>query len=267
MIQTYKIEQSFFEDVDKKVSVLILGAGGTGSELIDQLFRMDVSLQLLGRPGLDITLADGDTVSQFNIGRQRFYPFDIGLNKAEVLASRYELWWGAFSIQSISEYVTPEEVCEMGPDIIITCLDSAKWRWEFHQYLGSLNVQPQKTNPQSMLWLDCGNDKNTGQVILGHAMANRSASVALPTVCDLYPSMAEVEDDEEDSCSSEDAFNKQDFGINIEIALQATGLVWQLLRYGSLEVHGAYIDRQNFSVQPLPIDTEQWRLLGYAPPV
>lgn len=54
------------------VSVIVIGAGGTGSQVITSLARMDRALQALGHPGLYVTVYDPDAVSESNIGRQLF---------------------------------------------------------------------------------------------------------------------------------------------------------------------------------------------------
>ena len=64
------------------VSVHIIGAGGTGSQVATNLARMDMALRALGHPGLHVTVFDPDTVSEANIGRQLFSESEIGLNKA-----------------------------------------------------------------------------------------------------------------------------------------------------------------------------------------
>ena len=46
------------------------------------------------RDGLEVTLMDGDTVSETNCVRQPFSMSDIGLNKASVLVNRVNLFWG-----------------------------------------------------------------------------------------------------------------------------------------------------------------------------
>ena len=56
----------------RKTKVVIIGAGGTGSELISQLFKINYTLIELGSAGLDVTLIDDDIVSPTNIGRQSF---------------------------------------------------------------------------------------------------------------------------------------------------------------------------------------------------
>ena len=54
------------------VTVNLIGAGGTGSQVLTCLARLDVTLRALGHPGLFVTLYDPDIVTDANIGRQLF---------------------------------------------------------------------------------------------------------------------------------------------------------------------------------------------------
>ena len=73
------------------VTVFVIGAGDTGSQVITNLARMSMALQALGHPGLHVTVFDPDTVSQANIGRQLFSETELGLNKAVSLVTRINL--------------------------------------------------------------------------------------------------------------------------------------------------------------------------------
>ena len=61
------------------VTVFVIGAGGTGSQVATGLARMSVALQALGHPGLHVTVFDPDTVTEANIGRQLFSGSELGL--------------------------------------------------------------------------------------------------------------------------------------------------------------------------------------------
>ena len=67
------------------VTVFVIGAGGTGSQVVTGLARMGMALQALGHPGLHVTVFDPDTVTEANIGRQLFSEAETGLNKACLL--------------------------------------------------------------------------------------------------------------------------------------------------------------------------------------
>jgi len=247
---------------NQKLAVMVLGAGGTGCEVMDQLFRMHLTLLGLGHPGLYVVLADGDQVSPYNVGRQRFWPYDVGRNKAEVIIDRY-VQYGGVEWAAAPHYLHPEDILESGPDLLITCVDSGRLRWDIDQYCEQIGYSGAESADTPLLWIDCGNGQFDGQVIMGHLIHCPDDELHLPTVVDLYPSLEHAEDKDEDSCSHADAIQKQDFGINIQIASAAVNLLWRMLRHGTIEHHGAFVDIQSGLVQPMPISTEQWALYGY----
>ena len=76
------------------VTVNLIGAGGTGSQVLTCLARLDAALRGLGHPGLFVTLYDPDIVTEANIGRQLFGPSDLGQNKAQCLVTRINNFFG-----------------------------------------------------------------------------------------------------------------------------------------------------------------------------
>lgn len=252
------------------VRIALIGIGGTGSEMLDQLFRMNVSLLMLGHPGLSITLYDHDAVSEWNLGRQRFWPIDVGSNKAKVLADRYNTHWPNSKIRYVPrsfdiDYSQCKAVLN-NYDLLVTCVDNGKWRYKLAQQFRDFEkdlTPASKDKMRQVLWLDSGNDRQTGQIILGHLLCPTS-SPRLPNIVDLYPMLAHSTDDDSESCSAEEAFRKQDFGINSQMAVSAGGLLWQLLRNGKISHHGCFVDRSDLSTQSLPISADQWRLFGYS---
>ena len=67
-------------------NLLIVGAGGIGSWLVDQLYELDQHNQL---SNLQITVADDDTVDSKNLSYQNYNLEDITDFKVESLAARY----------------------------------------------------------------------------------------------------------------------------------------------------------------------------------
>ncbi|MFD2274263.1 ThiF family adenylyltransferase [Undibacterium arcticum] len=60
--------------LQQKVRVAVIGAGGTGSQVLNGLVRLHLALLAFGHPGgLDVTLWDDDQVSEANVGRQSFF--------------------------------------------------------------------------------------------------------------------------------------------------------------------------------------------------
>ena len=120
-----------------------------------------------------------------------------------------------------------------------------------------------KSGAREALWIDTGNDANSGQVIMGHwggrNMRVKGIETVLPNVLDLYPGLKQQKGDEQASCSVEEAIDRQDFGINQRVAAEASGLLWRLIRYGKVDRHGSFIYQDRGEVLPLYIDDEQWQ--------
>ncbi len=96
--------------------ILILGCGGIGSWLC-QLVAFGIRN---GAMDAEITLADGDIVEPKNLLYSNFDAFDVGKNKAQVLAQRY-------AFKALPKYVeSAEEFAEY--DLVIAATDDAKSR-------------------------------------------------------------------------------------------------------------------------------------------
>lgn len=67
------------------VEVCLIGAGGTGSQVLTALARMSQSLQALGHAGFQVSLWDDDIITDANRGRQLFADCEVGLSKAAAL--------------------------------------------------------------------------------------------------------------------------------------------------------------------------------------
>ena len=76
------------------VTIFVIGAGGTGSQVITNLARMNMALQAIGHPGLHVTVFDPDTVTEANIGRQLFSDSELGEGKASALVTRINRFFG-----------------------------------------------------------------------------------------------------------------------------------------------------------------------------
>ncbi|MDF9779158.1 ThiF family adenylyltransferase [Pseudomonas baetica] len=78
--------------LDQAINVVVLGAGGNGSEVVDCLATFHFTLLKLGHPrGLNVTVIDDAVVRESNLVRQRFWPCDIDQYKSICLVNRYNL--------------------------------------------------------------------------------------------------------------------------------------------------------------------------------
>ena len=66
------------------ISVNLIGAGGTGSQVLTALARMSHALTELNHAGLSVRLWDDDVITEANLGRQLFAESELGLHKSTV---------------------------------------------------------------------------------------------------------------------------------------------------------------------------------------
>lgn len=252
--------------IEERVRVWLVGAGGNGAEMLDNLARMDRALRALGHPGFHVKVWDGDSVSATNLVRQRFLPGDEGQNKAVTLVQRYNLFFGLdWDAQPAHFSAAAFQPNDHGPaercDLLATCVDKAKVRVAVGKAMHGRHSET--------LWLDLGNDAYDGQVVLGHLGRCHRDGLRLPNVYDLYPEMAELAaslDRQGASCSAEESLARQEFPVNRTAATAGATLLWNLLRHGRLEHHGVFFDVRAGRMTPLPIDPVAWQFMGYVAP-
>lgn len=242
-----------------ELDVILVGAGGTGSEMLSKLFQMSQLMSMLNMPKLNITVIDPDIVSHSNIGRQAFWGMcDIGHNKAEVLVARFNNFGGA-NMKAIPQYFTTDMLVDfLSADIIVTCTDSVDVRQSLGSFADEYHFEPSES---PMLWLDTGNGKHSGQTVLG-TLVKGDDDMLLPCVHELYPELNTMEETTTPSCSAFEAISKQDCCVNSKVAIEGATLLWQLLRHGELTRHGSVIDIKNGYTTPIEINELCWNMMG-----
>jgi len=238
------------------LKVLVVGAGGNGSKLTVGLKNLHGALLALGHPGLQVGLADGDTVSTSNLVRQSFYPSDVGLNKATVLINRINLSCG-LGWEALPRYLEAADLDRVRPHLLLSCVDSRNARATLRKGMNDY---------QGLFYhLDMGNTRDTGQVVLGCPLGhyNPRKRDRLRTAFELFPELTDttLPEDDTPSCSTMEALEKQDLFVNDTLVTSALALLWRLLRHGEIAHHGSFVDLKTGSVHPLPIDPALWRRL------
>lgn len=78
-------------NVEKLGSIVVIGCGGTGSWLLPKLIKTinDAKRKDLLSSRFKLVLVDADNIEDKNLVRQNFIGPEIGINKAEVMATRY----------------------------------------------------------------------------------------------------------------------------------------------------------------------------------
>ncbi|WP_298150558.1 PRTRC system ThiF family protein [Flavobacterium sp.] len=249
----------------EKLHVVIVGAGGTGSQVLTHLARIYHVMKALGREQeIMVTVIDDDTVSETNLFRQAFFPSDIGHKKAHVLVQRVNLGfclnWRAQDVR-----LTEENANSLLNDanLVIGAVDSPTARKVIYSMREFF-----KYKRKDVMWMDCGNRLDDGQVILGHlsqSCHSAKSQIWVPNAGDLYPDLIDPSIVEEDtpSCSLEESLAKQSLFVNTGAAVHACSMLFTLLRYGQLGHHVTYYNVRTCKSTTLPIDPKTWERLGY----
>ena len=242
------------------VSILLCGVGGTGSQVLTGLARIDYALRKLGHPGFNVTAYDGDQVSEANIGRQLFSESDIGQNKATILIGRINRFFGQRWLAQPKHLSTDMDAQER-TNFLITCVDTVKAR---RDCVAAFKKLQKNSHPytQQYYWLDYGNTKNTGQIVLGtfeetkQPKGRKYTTVGkLPTLLEMYP---DLEDDEatlreEPSCSVMEALSRQDLMINTILANLGTDMLFRMFREGGLQHQGIFYNGPEILIAKIPL--------------
>jgi len=240
------------------VTVCLIGAGSTGSQVLTGLARMSHSLQQLGHAGFQVSLWDNDVITDANRGRQLFAECEVGLSKAAALITRTNRFFGT-GWKAVEKPFTAATATGRAA-IYISSVDTAAARFEIAEILGKLDLNTSRSDTPRY-WMDFGNGKDTGQVILSTignikqpASEKFHAVGSLPQVTEEFAEMLRQGDTEDlPSCSLAEALEKQDLFINSVLAQMGCSLLWQLLRQGLTTERGLFLNLKNFRSQPLAV--------------
>ena len=240
------------------ITVCLIGAGGTGSQVLTGLARMSHSLQQLGHAGFRVSLWDDDVLTDANRGRQLFAECEVGLSKANALITRTNRFFGT-AWRAVEKPFTVDTATGRNA-IYISCVDTAAARFGIAEVLDDLDVSPSRTDIPRY-WMDFGNSKDTGQVILssiGKIKQPKSEKFdtveSLPFVTEEFGELIRQSDnDDTPSCSLAEALEKQDLFVNSVLAQMGCSLLWQLFRNGFTSHRGMFLNLENLRARPLPL--------------
>lgn len=267
-MKTYRTNVHFADcslhEATNPVSVNVIGAGGTGSKVLTALIEMSESLIALGHPGLKVRLWDDDVVTQANVGRQRFAQSEIGLNKAVALINRANRWSGSdwkAETQKFERNASGYVPKNASATLIISCIDNVKARFGIADMLKQLENSG-TVQDAPLYWMDFGNSRWTGQVILSTVREIEQPSSekyntfpTLPFVTDEFAQLLNQSEEQDNtpSCSLAEALEKQDLYINGSLAQMGCSLLWNLFRTGMTSYRGFFLNLKDFKSQPITI--------------
>jgi PRTRC genetic system ThiF family protein len=151
----------------REATIVLVGCGGTGGFLAESICRL-----LIDRPA-DLYLVDPDRVELHNVARQAFDRANVGHFKAEVLATRLARHYSREIGYSVLPYDHELHAQVFGGmhsrlNLLVGCVDNAAARRAIAATIGSGSA-PYGMRNERVWWLDCGNGRNAGQVLLGNA--------------------------------------------------------------------------------------------------
>ena len=226
-----------------EIEVLLVGCGGTGSHILGHLARMDIALKELGKPGLRVTAFDPKPVNDINPVRQIFGPADIGRNKAEVMITRMNRFYGTNWKFRAEEWVE-EKANRYSKNIVILAVDTITAR---------KNVFKFYNNHSSNYILDLGNGKDYGQVVLSirHCSQPKGSKYATVNVLrNIFQIHGKIKSSRNyDSCDVFDTLNTQGLMTNSIIAGIGAEMIWKLLNDKLLTYHGVYVNLKTMKIQ------------------
>ena len=247
---------------DRRSTIVLVGCGGTGGFLAESICRL-----LIGRSSR-LLLVDPDRVELHNVARQAFDRREVGRFKAEVLAERLARRFEREVGYSVLPYdrqlhagVFGDE--ESGLCLLVGCVDNAAARRAIATTLDAPSWSG--TQSQRTWWLDTGNGRDSGQVLLGSTTrpdALRRSFMPASGTCRALPApslqrpdllSAAPEPRAQPDCAEAVADGLQGPTINQTVASIAASYVEKLLD-GTCGWMASYFDLEDGTLRCLPAD-------------
>jgi len=245
------------------ISINLIGAGGTGSQMLTALARMSQALNGLNHPGFTLTLFDDDTVQAPNLARQLFTTAELGQYKSVALINRINRFFGLNWKAETERY--DKAYCSIAKgmaSMTISCVDTVKARFEIAEILNTYRRNSGGHRDRPLYWMDFGNSKDTGQVVLstvGEIKQPASKQFLpvgnLPYVTDKFKDLLLQSEkaDNTPSCSLAEALASQDLFINSTLVNFGSSLIWQMFREGIIYNDALFLNLKEYRAQPLKI--------------
>lgn len=246
MKSTINTDLFYLKYPNHPITINVIGCGGTGSLVLNNLTKIDFTLKQMNHPGLFVRAYDDDIVELFNVSKQDFSDTEMGMNKAVACIERCNINMGLLWESIPRKY---SETCYTPANIDIICVDNAYFRKEYYEIEERRKSHRKKEyyDHRSRIYtIDCGNGKDFGQVVL-------TDFDTLPTFPERFPNFMQQDNFEHqgfNGCSMNDSLELQDLFINKFIALACAKLIWSLFRTTELKA-GTMINLTKDKMLPL----------------
>ena len=247
-----------------KLKIYLIGAGGTGSFAAMNLARSLFEIRRIGK-SVEMTIIDSDVVESGNIPRSNFCAAEIGRFKAQTLAERITLAWGlevAYSNEKFcyENHIKPNRNGYQELTVLIGCVDNHLARREIHRALEEANKYNSHNAPECW-WIDGGNGKFSGQVLIGSEVKREKAEnhFSSSTICKKLPAPSVIHPEllenqeipppreaaERLSCAERIRRGEQSLNINQRVAVEIGEMLTELVLTNSLRRFATYFDLES----------------------
>lgn len=259
----------------REVQFWLVGAGGTGSFMAMNLARLAYELKQRGKTA-SITIVDPDRVETGNIPRSNFCFAEIGANKAETLAGRVSRAWG-IEAGFVKEGFTPALLQSARDDwsvqssnsnkliVLVGCVDNHLARLQMHETVKFYNEQRYSSDGTRFWWIDGGNGRDTGQVLIGNRLDDKTIydSAQKSPILSLLPAPSlqhpellrrenakpiEVQNqttEQRITCAERIRLGEQSLNVNQRVAVEMSEILTELLLTQNLKRFATYFDLES----------------------
>jgi PRTRC genetic system ThiF family protein len=262
-----------------KANFYIIGGGGTGSFAALNVARLCFEMRERGK-AVELTIIDPDRVEANNIPRSNFCAAEIGRFKAQTLAERISQAWGletgyACERFDYEKHIKPrKDGGSKQMTIFVGCVDNHLARREINRALQKSEPYYSTEAPNAW-WIDGGNGKFSGQVLIGSTAKIEAAEnyFATPSICRVlpapsifHPELLEPETANPRpresaasaaSCPELVRLGEQSLNVNNRVAVEIGEMLTALLLTNSLKRFATYFDLESGTSRSLYCTPEQ----------
>ena len=235
---------------------IVVGAGGTGSFVVPAIARLIYELKQQQNKSAEMLIVDPDLVEIGNIPRSNFCFAEAGRYKAQTLAERVSTAWGIEISFSCERFDAEKHLKSSTKDyrsltIIVGCVDNYMARREMHRALDEFRSYGDVSRAW---WIDGGNGKASGQVLLGSTtkllkpeqyFTGTSICRALPAPSLQHPDLLQPENIEamsDASCPERVRLGEQGLHVNQRVAIEMSEMLSSMLLTRTLKRYAVYFD-------------------------
>ena len=225
------------ENEMKRTSLKVIGMGGIGTVLTDNLCRFLNYSQDVSCP--KVTLIDGDDFEDKNKERQSFNIFgNKAISKMMELVPKFM----NVEIYQIHEFVTQENINQIldEEDIIMLCVDNHKTRKLVSDYVGKM---------RNSVLISGGNEYVDGNV---QVFIRKDGANVTPSLTDYHPEIANPQDKSphEMGCEELEKSAPQLLFTNSTVANIMCWVFWNYLQNKDFSKSEIYFDINEMSADP-----------------